>query len=488
MRINKFLPKLLMIGLWLMTHLTIHAQDGNLWSLERCINYAQQNNLNIQQAGVAVQQAELNLKSTQRENYPTLDGAVSYGFNTGRSVDPTTNDFVNRSIHTNGISLSAGVLVYSGGRLPSQRQQNQLDIQAAKMDVENTRQDISIQVAQAYLQVLLAEEQLSNSQINVKQLQDQLAQTEKLIKAGALPANNRYDIEAQIASSEQVAVSNQNSLDIAYLNLRLLLQLEPNMPFKIEKPNITLPDPNEIDVINLNTIYKVAVDNQPDIQSSNLRIQSAEEGIDIARSAYFPTVSVGAGMSTNYSSIGLDFENTNVVPTGNDTISTDVIFLGQQETIDILNPTFDVQTPKAGYFTQLNQNLTSFVGLQVNIPIYDGGQTNINIERARLNVLNAQYNNRILRQNLKSEIQLAVTDAKAAAKQLEASEKSLKAQEAAFENTERRFQVGTANSFEYNTARNNVEGARALYTLAKYDYIFKLTILDFYQGKTIKLD
>lgn len=468
---------------------TVGFSQGSIWSLERCILFSQQNNLNVQQSAIAVSQAELMLDNTKRQYYPTLNGSVSVGGNFGRSIDPTTNDFVVSNIFTNGISLNGGLTVWDGGRKPSQLQQNNYDIEAAKLDVESTKNDIGLQVARSYLQILLAEEQLANSEVNLKQLEDQLAQTNKLIRAGTLPANNRLDIEAQIASSEQVVVSNQNTVDISYLTLKLLLQLDPNTAFQVEKPtDLEIPTSNELSALSVNGLFELALQNQPNIAAGEMRTKSAEKSVDIAMSALYPTVSVGGGLSTNYSTIGIDPSGDPIItPTGIDTISTDVIFNGQPSTIDILNPTFDFALPKANYFRQFGNNLSGFIGVQVNIPLYNGGLTKNSIEQAKLGVLNTQFTNRILRQNLKADIQIALTDAKAASKQLEAAEKSVTAQQAAFDNTKKRYDVGTANSFEFNTARNNLEAAKALYVLAKYDYIFKIKILDFYQGKPLNL-
>ena len=461
------------------------AQDGQ-WSLERCIKYAQQNNLSIQQSSLSVQQSELTLKGNKREYYPNLSGSVSYGFNSGRSIDPTTNDFVQNSIHTNGVSLNTGAIIYSGGRIPNIIKQSEYNLQASKLDVDNFKNNISLQVARAYLQVLLAEEQLGNSRVNIKQLEDQLAQTNKLIKAGTLPANNSLDIEAQIATSEQTLVGNQNNVDIAYLNIKQLLQLEPNAPFVIEKPTIELPAGDQLNAVALEGVYNVALQNQPNIAAGELRTKSAEKGVEIAKSALLPTLSVGGGLSTNYSSIGRDITNPDISLT-DETTFYDGFVDGQASQIGLTTQRADVTFPNANYFQQFGGNLSVFVGLTLNVPIYNRGLTKISIEQSQLGVLNQQFNNRILKQNLKTDIQRAIADAKAAYKQLQASEKSVNAQEAAFQNTERRFKAGSANSFEYNTARNNVESAKTLYIIAKYDYIFKLKIIDFYQGKSIQL-
>lgn len=462
------------------------GQNTN-WSLERCISHAQEKNLTIQQSNLAVKQSELALDFSKRDYYPSLNGSVSYGFNTGRSIDPTTNDFVNNAIHTNGISINGGITVYNGGRTPNTIQQNQLNIKAARKDLEQAKNDIGLQIAQAYLQILLAEEQLANTTVNKKQLQDQLAQTDKLIKAGSLPANNRLDILAQIANTEQTLVANQNSVDISYLNLKLLLLIEPGTPFQIEKPTIDLPSADELEALSLEALFTISEQDQPNIAAGELRRQSAEKSVEIAESALYPTITIGGGLNTNYSNIGRDLANPVITPR-TDIVNADVTLNGVTTPVDIAFPAFDVSFPNLGYFGQLNQNFSSFIGLTANVPIYNKGQNKISIEQAKLNVIGTQYQNRILRQNLKSSIQIAMADAKAAAKQLDAAQKSIDAQEAAFENTENRFRLGAANAFEFNTARNNLENSRTMYVLAKYDYIFKLKILDFYQGKPIQLN
>lgn len=461
------------------------AQDSQ-WSLERCINHAQQNNLSIQQSGLSVQQAELTLKGNKREYHPNLSGSVSYGLNSGRSIDPTTNDFVQSTIQTNGVSLNSGAIIYSGGRIPSTIQQSKYNLQASKLDVDNLKNNIGLQVARAYLQILLAEEQLENSKVNLKQLEDQLAQTNKLIKAGTLPENNRLDIDAQIATSEQTLVGNQNSVDIAYLNIKQLLQLEPNTPFVLEKPVIELPTGDQLNAVALEGVYDIALQNQPNIAAGELRTKSAEKGVDIAKSALLPTLSVGGGLNTNYSSIGRDITNPDITITEETTFYQGFVD-GQASEIGLTTERPEFTFPNANYFQQFGGNLSVFLGLTLNVPIYNRGLTKISIEQSQLGVLNQQFNNRILRQTLKTDIQRAIADAKAAYKQMQAAEKSVKAQEASAQNTERRFKAGSANSFEYNTTRNNVESAKSLYIIAKYDYLFKLKIIDFYQGKPIQL-
>lgn len=472
---------------FLLAGLHSQAQDGSLWSLQRCVEYARTHNLSVQQAHIAVQQAELSLDNSRRDRLPNLSGAVNYGFNSGRSIDPTTNDFVTRSIHTNGVSLNTGLPVYTGGRISNTIAQNALGIQIAELDLAQLRNDIGLQVARAYLQVLLAQEQLDNSRVNLKQLQDQLAQTNKLIDAGAIPANDRLNIEAEIATAEQTVITNANSVDLAYLSLQQLLQLPLDEPFRVVRPDIALPDGDAIEAFTLEGYFNVAKQTQPLIQAGELRKQQAEKGVDIARAALYPTLSIGGGLNTNFSSIGIDQTNPQIDFNGFDTIPTTIIANGQTQTIGILSEDVSVSFPKSGYFNQLGNNVSYFVGVQANFPIYNRGQTKIAIEQAQLGVLNEDYRLRINEQNLKADIQRALADAKAARKQYEAAQKRIVAQEAAFQNTEQRYQAGTSNAFEYNTARNNVAAAQALLISAKYDYLFKLKILDFYQGKPLSL-
>ena len=190
------------------------------WDIEKCINHAWENNITIQQGQISIQQERLRLGQSKRDRYPSANASGSYGLNIGRSIDPTTNSFIGETFQNNGFSIGFSVPIYQGGRLKNTILQNQLNLDAAKQDLEQSKRDIALSVAQAYLQILLNIEQLSNANTTRNQTQGQLDQINKLIDAGSRPEGDRLDIEAQLARDEQAIIAAQNNLDISYLNLK----------------------------------------------------------------------------------------------------------------------------------------------------------------------------------------------------------------------------------------------------------------------------
>ena len=265
-----------------LTILATQSKAQETWTLERCVAQAQEMNRTIKQSQVSVKNAKLTNKQDQNALYPTLNANSNLGFNFGRSVNPATYAFENSSSTYNSWSLSSNVVLYNGGRLRNQIKQSATDIKAAEADLEQTAQGIALQVAQAYLQILLNEEQLKNAQRRVLTTQDQLTQTDRRIKAGALAANARLDIVAQIARDEQSVITSQNNVELSYLNLKTLMEFPVERDMKIETPSVILPSDVNPDAFMFKAVYNQALGAQPQIRAGELRIKSAEIGVKIA--------------------------------------------------------------------------------------------------------------------------------------------------------------------------------------------------------------
>lgn len=454
------------------------------WSLEKCIKYAQDKSLTLKQAQFAVENNKVTLKQNKMSRYPTVNASTGLGLNSGRTVDFTDNSISTQTSISNNIGINSGVALYQGGRIKNSIKQNEIDIKAAELDVEQTSRDIALQVAQSYLQVLLAEEQLQTVKGQLKQTQDQLAQTNKLIRAGTLPVNNRLDIEAQIARNEQTVIAAQNAVSLGYLTLKQLMFLDVETDIKVFAPGLTV-DESSLKGVKLNSIYSQAINTQPNIRAGELRVKSADVAEDIALSTRKPTISLSAGINTGYSSLGREIASVNTtINTIPLTFESDVIgtVSGDLE-IPQSEPVFRNQP----YFSQLNNNLGQNVGLNINYPIWDNKQAKLNAERAKLNKENVKIQNELLKQRLRVDIQNAYTNAIAAQKTYEAAERSLVSQKASYENTKKRYDLGSANAFELSTAQNTLALAETELIRSKYDYVFRLKILDFYAGRPIKL-
>lgn len=480
--------KLILPALFCFVLLSGFAVAQETWNLEKCINYAFENSITLQQADLAIDNAALTKKQNQFSRLPNLNGSTSFGFNFGRSIDPTTNQFESQNIRSNTFNLSTNMPLYNGGQIMNSIKQSDLDMRAAEADKAATENTLALDVASAYLNVLFNQDQLSISQNRLKQTQDQLAQTNKLIQAGSLPEANRIDLEAQQAADEQGLILAENNVSLAYLSLKQLLNMDPNAPMEIDRPNLLAPEVNLVDSYSIENLYQKALGTQPNIEANELREQSAQTGVKIAKSALIPSLGFGASINTNYSSLGLDFASPIITNERIEQVPQPAILDNQETTIIFLEPEADVAFPDQKYFDQLDQNLSQNLGVTLTVPIFNRMSNRINIQRSELDVTRNQLLSEQARIQLKADIQRALTDAIASKKQLESSKITLNAREQAFKNAEKRYDLGSINSFEYNQAKDNLDVSRSNEAFSRYDFIFKLKVLDFYMGNPISLD
>ena len=475
------------IILFLLMSLQINAQD--VWSLEKCINHAMKTNIDIQQADLNVDQAEINLSQSKQQRMPSLNANTGTNWNFGRTIDPTTNDFITETFFSNNYSLSTGVSVFNGFQINNSIQQSKLDLQAAQSDAVQTERNTALVVAQRYLDALFAKENISISERQLEQNQQQLERTVKSIEAGSLPESERLNLEAQVAGSEQALIIAQNNLASAILSMKQILRLDPSFPFDVEAPE-GVEYTTDPEIVYFEEAFAESLKSRFDIQAAELRIKSAEYGKKIAKGSYYPSVNIGGSLGSAYSNQAR--EVTNVIPT---TVSNDVIINSNDPNLPINNipititaESFDFETGKPSYTTQLDNNLSYGFGVGVSIPIYNRGATKASVQRAELGIINAQLNHERSIENLKIIVQTALADARTAKKKLEASEKTYEAQKLAFENTSKRLELGSTNTFEWESQKTQMENAEFQKLIDKYDYLFKIKMLEHLLGKPLKLN
>ncbi len=481
----KYKSKFTAILAFLFLGILADAQTQEVWSLEKCVRYAQDNNLNIRQAVANVKTSVLTERQAKAARLPNVSANFNAGEQFGYTIDPTTNSFNTQRTGFNSIGMNANISLFNGGQIHHAVKQAGWDRRAAEADAEQSINNISLQVASAYLNILLFEEQEQNTARRVSLSQRQLAVTLKMVDAGTVPMVDRFNIEAQIARDEQSAVLAQNNIDLAYLSLKQLLQLEPDFELRIEKPDIPVPQDGQPETLTLSPIYQTALGTQPNIRASEHRVESAKEGIAIAKSAYYPSVGFGVNLNSNFSTAFKTPEGVDVFP-----YILPVLIDGESRTLEI--PGQQISIPRnirqVPYFDQINQNFGQSVGLSINIPIYQNGRTRLSVERANLNLLNAQLQQNQTQQQLKNDIQTAIANVRAADKQFEAAQRTLNSTTLAFQNMEKRYTVGAVNTFDLTTSKNNRDNAENDMVVAKYDYLFKMKILDFYLGKPLSLN
>lgn len=431
--------------------LTARAQDD--WDLQRCIDYAIQHNIDIKLQELNENLARYQLQQSRASMFPSLNANGSFAVNWGRTNDPTTFEFVTQRIETNSFNVTSQMTLFNGLRQLNTIKQSNLNIQASLFQTEAVKNSVMLSITQAYVNILLAEENKKSIQKQIENSNDQYDQTQKLFKAGVIPEGDLLVMESQLSQDSFNLITAQNGIDLAKLTLKLLLQFDPQDSMQIVTPDVNVYEVGEPDPQGAESIYEFAVQNQPEIKSADLSVLSAEKSLSIARGLHSPVLSLGVNMRTNYSS----FES----------------------------PPFVIREQ---YFNQLENNFNQSVGFTISIPIFNGLATQTAVKNARVGVSRASLQSDQARNRLKQTIYQAYTDAKAALLRYEASVKNKRAMDVTFQYTQDRFNLGAANALDYSNARANLAIAEIQEINAKYDYLFKLKVLDFYQGKPLVLE
>lgn len=468
------------------TFFNLQAQTTT-WSLEKCVNYGIENNLIIKQRQLQVESSASSLQQSREARFaPQINASATQALRTGRSIDPFTNQFVTQSVNSTSASISANIVLFNGFATSNTIKQNEINQKANSLDVEQTKRDIALNIANAYLQVLLAEELEEASKAQVAVSKAQLERTEKLFQAGAIAEIQVLNLKSQLANDEVNVITAQNQVGLAKLNLMQQMNMPATENINIEKVKVE-NFINEYDKMNSQQIYEIAEKTQLNIQSADLRIQSFERGIDLARSGLFPTVTLSAGFSSAYSSAAPDqlfrpdgTSRLEQVPIG---------FVGNSfDTVFTLRSVPNGKFVENGFFNQMDFNRSSFIALSVNIPIYSQGRSRNAMTQARIQQKNQRYQSQLLRQQLRQTIEQAYNDMRVAQSIYEARLKQVEALENNFKAVETRFNSGASSAIDYNLAKLNLDQAKANLIRAKYEYIFRIKVLDFYQNKPITLN
>lgn len=424
---------------------TISAQE--LWSLEKCVNYAIENNIQIKQQALNVNYNQNQLEQAKYDIYPSLNGNINQNFSFGLS---TGNDNINVSGNSMslGMSLSSNMTLFNGFTKRNTIEQRNFDLQASLQDLEKAKDDISLSVASAYLDILFNKELVAAQQEQIRVTQQQLEYNQKQVDAGNMAKGKLLETEAQLANEELTLTNYENQLQISLLNLIQLLELKEVDGFDIVIPDF---DANSLtaELASANQIYAKAVLKRPEIISRELKLQSAEKANEIAWAQQLPVLSLNASIGDSYTNI------------------------------------FDVDN--ASFANQINDYFRTSVGLSLYIPIFNGFSAKLNHQNALLNYENVKHDLQLEKNNLLKEIQQVHANATAAMKKYYSSEKALNSAREAFRYVQEKFNLGIVTPLEYNDSKNKVTSAQSSYLQAKYEYIFRIKILDFYLGNKITL-
>ncbi|MFB9862053.1 TolC family protein [Rufibacter immobilis] len=477
------------LGLAIGSHTLALAQTNTstetVWSLEQCIDHAVKNNLQIRQSGLTIEQAAVDVKQARADQLPSINGSASHGFNNGFFLDPVRNQIQNTQVWSGNVGVNGSVNLYSGLQTRNTVKRNRLELEASKLDQQKVQNDVTLNVVTAYMNILLNQEILKTNQERLNLTQSQLERTQKLFKAGSVPESNVLDLNAQMASDELNIITAQNNIELSELQLIQLLNLTNATPanFSVVVPQLADPDQSVI-VFDAQDVYAAAEQRMPEIKRARIRVESALRNVEIARGGYSPSLSLVGSLSTRYSSGSPKYNDE-----GYRQITDTVGFVNSDVKLPVENtylvPILTERTYP--YFNQLSDNLGQFIGLNLNVPILNGFRVRNNVQRSRIGVRSAELNTDIAKNELKQTIAQAYTDAIGAQKRFVAAKKQLEAFEQAYRNAEIRLNNGLINNVDFNVARNNLVKAQSDIIQAKYDYVFRLKFLEFYQGKTITL-
>lgn len=426
------------------------ARAQETWSLQKCIDYALQNNIQIKQQTLNSKYYNNQLNQAKYNRLPNLNAGLSNNQNFGRSL-AYDNTYQNVNSNQTSGNLSTNITIWNGFTLTNQIRMADMDLQASLQETQKAKDDIMLNIAAAYLEILYADEMVTVSSELQKITQLQIDRTTKLVEAGSLAKGSLLEIEAQYAREEVDVVNAQNRLQLAYLSLYQLLEVPSTESFKIEKPSLPEIGAN-ITMLNSMDVFRKSVEIMPSVKGAAFKLESARKQLLVAKGNLMPSFSFGGNYYNLYNNMYKD-RNGDKIP----------------------------------FSEQLKSNERWGFGVNLNIPIFNHYQARTGVSNAQIQLENSELQLQSTKNLLRKDIEQAYTNALAAFKRYIANQKTVVASKEAFRYTEEKFNVGMINSVEYNQSKNNLTKTQSDLLQAKYEYIFRTKILDYYNGQPIQL-
>lgn len=422
--------------------LTFSSYSQKKWTLEEAVSYAVKNNISVKQSELEIELAEIDKDDAIGNFLPNLNANASLNSNTGANINPVTNSFENTTFASFTTGFQSNLTLFDGLRNIRQLQRAKMEQIAAQYRSSQIKDDISLLVANAFLQILFEKENLKIIQDQIKITREQLERTHELVDAGIVPRGDLLEIKSTLANDEQRIVRAENQIRIARINLAQTLLIKDYENFDIVDTGYDTPISSLLEK-PVAVVLENAKENRFEIKIANQNLDIAEKNLQIAKGAYYPTINAFAGYNTRW--------------TDNDFFNRD-------------------------FTTQLYENDGTFIGAQLQIPIFNGLATRNNVKRNKINIQNANFQKQQAELDLEANVYQAFTDANGALKTYQASIAAEEAQQLAFNFSKERFEVGIINSFEFSQALSRFENAKSETIRSKYDYIFKLKLLELYFG------
>lgn len=457
MYLKRLSISIILVIIGLLAYSDLSAQTSvRSWTLKECIQYAMDNNIQIKRQELQSMIADKNYKQSRFELLPNMNVGFEHIYSSGRSLNLEEYRWENRNQQQGSMGLRSEVIVFNGLQNLNSIKQQKYNLKSAIEDLEKAKNDISIYIATAYLQILLDQELLNVAKNQFEVTMVQVDKTETLVKVGNVSKGTLLEIKAQAASEKLNIIQRNNQLRISKLTLVQLLDLESPEEFSIVTPK-NLSIENQPAVVITDSVFNYAVTNMPEVKSAEYMLQSQKKALAVTRGRRSPELYLS----------GLYYSRYN------------------ENAINPLDP--DPLNPSINYpmDDQLKDNQYKQITLGLSVPIFNKLRIQRDISIAKVNMLDAQYNLKQTKQNLYKNIQQAYSDAVSALEKYYSSYDAVKSMEEAFDYTSEKFEVGLASSIDYNIAKNNLSKTQSDLLQAKYEYLLRLKILDFYYGEEI---
>lgn len=432
------------------------------WTLEQCVSQALENNIQLKKGALSLDLQGKDIETAKANFLPSVTGSANHNYNFGSYIGQDGKR-ISLDSRGNNFGINTGVTLYNGGRNKLTVAQAKQNLEVGKLDLATQKDDISLLVVNYFLNVLFNKENIKVAKEQIFISEKQLSNMSMLIEAGTRPKSNIYESEATLANDEEKLITAENNLSLSLLSLAQLIQVS-HVGFDTEEVAIEISSAS-FTQIDTEHIFNKSTGIRTEIKSAELKVENSDIDIAIAKSGFLPTVSLGGRVGTSYQ------HN-----------------LGEKDVRGIVDvATQTIRYIPNGFGKQLKDNLGYNIGLSVNVPIFNGFRNKINVSKAKIRREVALYNLEDEKIKLREKIERAFVDSKAAMKQYEVSLKSLKSQEVSFNNAQQSYSSGVMTSFDFDQVRNRMVAAQSTLINAKYNYIFKTKLLDYYSGIPIEI-
>jgi outer membrane protein len=454
------------------------TSQTNTLTLQQAVEIAIKNNLDVKQSDLQMQAAAVNWKQSRANLIPSLEGFANHGINQGRSIDPFTNSFVNQSVNFAGYGLNSSVIIFNGLAIQSNIKQNALAYEATRMELQQQKDNLTLSIILAYLQALNSDELLTQSRNQADVSRRQVERLEILMREGAIPPAQLYDLKGQLANDEVSIINNQNALNTAKLSLSQLMNVPYNKDLQLEKLNIDQFSTNYD--VTPEAVYQQALGQLALVKAAQLRTQSAQKGIKAAKGQLYPTLALNGNLTTNYSSAA-----TQDVFLNSTEVTTPLYVMVNGVKSPVISPRDNYATEKIKYNEQLDNNLFTSVNLGLRIPIFNSLQARSRVKLAQIDQKNAEYVEQATKIELSQAVERAYFNMTAAQERYKALTEQVAAFQESFRLAEIRFNEGVITSVDYLVAKNNVDRANINLITTRYDFVLRTKVLDYYQSKPL---